>query len=250
MLSDDELLRYARQIMLPAFDIGAQEKLKSARVLVVGMGGIGCPLSLYLAAAGVGMLLLADFDSIEASNLQRQLLYTEADLGRLKAEVAAEKLAVVNPFAHCEAVTTALDADTLPAFLARVDLVVDGCDNFVTRDAVNAACVAAGVPLVSAAAIGFGAQLAVFDARRVDSPCYRCLYPDLDEAAATCAEAGILAPVVGVVGALAATEALKMLTGVGDPLVGRLWLWEAMTGMMRTLTVRRDKGCAVCGPKE
>lgn len=250
MLGDDELLRYARQIMLPAFDIAAQERLKASRVLVVGMGGIGCPLGLYLAAAGVGELLLADFDVIEASNLQRQLLYAEADLGKHKAEVAAVKLGVVNPFVHCEAVTRALDADTLPALLARVDLVVDGCDNFATRDAVNAACVAAGVPLVSAAAIGFGAQLAVFDARRADSPCYRCLYPDMDEVAATCAEAGILAPVVGVVGALAATEALKILTGVGEPLVGKLWLWEAMTGMMRTLSVRRDAACLVCGPRE
>ncbi|MBP9044755.1 MAG: molybdopterin-synthase adenylyltransferase MoeB [Moraxellaceae bacterium] len=247
MLNDDELMRYARQIMLPAFDISAQEKLKASRVLVVGMGGIGCPLALYLAAAGVGELLLADFDSIEVSNLQRQFLYAEADLGRLKAEVAAEKLRVVNPFVRVEPVTRALDADTLPSLLARVDLVVDGCDNFTTRDAVNAACVEAGVPLVSAAAIGFGAQLAVFDARRDDSPCYRCLYPDMDEAAATCAEAGILAPVVGVVGALAATEALKMLSGVGEPLVGRLWLWEAMAGMMRTLSVRRDANCVVCG---
>ena len=250
MLSDDELLRYARQIMLPAFDVAAQEKLKAARVLVVGMGGIGCPLSLYLAAAGVGELLLADFDVIEASNLQRQLLYAEADLGRLKAEVAAARLAVVNPFVRCEAVTVALDADTLPALLSRVDLVVDGCDNFGTRDAVNAACVAAGVPLVSAAAIGFGAQLAVFDVRQPASPCYRCLYPEMDEAAATCAEAGILAPVVGVVGALAATEALKILSGVGEPLVGKLWLWEAMAGMMRTLSVRRDAGCAVCSLRD
>lgn len=250
MLSDDELLRYARQIMLPAFDVAAQEKLKAARVLVVGMGGIGCPLSLYLAAAGVGELLLADFDVIEASNLQRQLLYAEADLGRLKAEVAAARLAEVNPFVRCEAVTVALDADTLPALLSRVDLVVDGCDNFGTRDAVNAACVAAGVPLVSAAAIGFGAQLAVFDVRQPASPCYRCLYPEMDEAAATCAEAGILAPVVGVVGALAATEALKILSGVGEPLVGKLWLWEAMAGMMRTLSVRRDAGCAVCSLRD
>lgn len=250
MLSDDELLRYARQIMLPAFDIAAQEKLKAARVLVVGMGGIGCPLSLYLAAAGVGELLLADFDVIEASNLQRQLLYTEADLGHLKAEVAVARLAVVNPFVRCEAVTVALDADTLPALLSRVDLVVDGCDNFGTRDAVNVACVAAGVPLVSAAAIGFGAQLAVFDVRQPASPCYRCLYPEMDEAAATCAEAGILAPVVGVVGALAATEALKVLSGVGEPLVGKLWLWEAMAGMMRTLSVRRDAGCAVCSLRD
>lgn len=250
MLNDDELLRYARQIMLPAFDIPAQEKLKASRVLVVGMGGIGCPLALYLAAAGVGELLLADFDAIEASNLQRQFLYADADLGRLKAEVAAEKLGILNPFVRCEPVTRTLDVDTLPALLERVDLVVDGCDNFATRDAVNAACVVAGVPLVSAAAIGFGAQLAVFDVRRAESPCYRCLYPDMDEAAATCAEAGILAPVVGVAGTLAATEALKMLSGVGEPLVGKLWLWESMTGMMRTLSVRRDASCAVCSSRK
>ncbi len=250
VLSDAELLRYARQIMLPGFDIAAQEKLKAARVLVVGMGGIGCPLAMYLAAAGVGELLLADFDRIEASNLQRQLLYAEADLGRRKAEVAAEKLALLNPLVALRPVSTALDADTLPPLLAGVDLVIDGCDNFATRSAVNAACRAAGLPLISAAAIGLGAQLAVYDPRRADSPCYACLFPEADEAAATCAEAGVLAPVPGVVATLAATEALKMLAGVGEPLVGRLWLWDGMTGMMRTLSVRRDPGCAVCGPRK
>lgn len=250
MLSDAELLRYSRQIMLPGFDIAAQEKLKSSRVLVVGLGGIGCPVALYLAAAGVGTLVLADFDTVDVSNLQRQLLYTDADVGRKKAEAAAAKLQQHNPYILVQPFVATLDADNLPALLANIDLVVDGCDNFTTRDAVNAACVQAGVPLVSAAAIGMAAQLAVFDARSASSPCYRCLYPDTDEAAAACAESGVLATVVGVVGTLAATEALKILTGTGTPLVGRLWLWEADTATMRTLAVRRDPHCPVCGKSD
>jgi adenylyltransferase/sulfurtransferase len=247
MLSDDELLRYSRQIMLPQWDVAAQEALKRSRVLVVGLGGIGCPVAMYLAAAGVGELVLADFDTVDVSNLQRQLLYTEADVGARKAEVAAAKLVQQNPHIAVRALTATLDADNLPAILAGVDLVVDGCDNFSTRDAVNVACVQAGKPLVSAAAIGLSAQLAVFDARQPASPCYRCLYPDADEAAAACAESGVLATVVGVVGTLAATEALKILANLGRPLVGRLWLWEADTAIMRSLAVPRDPACPVCG---
>ncbi|MDF2445074.1 MAG: moeB [Moraxellaceae bacterium] len=247
MLSDDELLRYSRQIMLPEFDVAAQEKLKRARVMVVGLGGIGCPVALYLAAAGVGELLLVDFDTVDASNLQRQVLFCAADIGRLKTAVAAERLRLQNPHVRIRESGVLLSPDNAAELVASVDLVVDGCDNFATRDLVNSACVAGGRPLVSAAAIGFSAQLAVFDARRPDSPCYRCLYPDVDEAAAACAESGVLAPVVGVAGTLAATEALKLLTGVGQPLVGRLWLWEAANMAMRTLVVPRDAACAVCG---
>lgn len=248
MLSDEELLRYSRQIMLPDFDIAAQEALRAACVLVVGLGGIGCPVALYLAAAGVGELVLADFDTVEASNLQRQVLHGMADIGRAKAASAADRLRALNPHVALREVRTPLDSDSLPALLATVDLVVDGCDNFATRDAVNAACVAAGRPLVSAAAIGYGAQLAVFDARQPASPCYRCLYPAEDEAEAGCSENGVLAPVTGVVGALAATEAIKVITGIGQPLIGRLWLWEAGPAIMRTLSVRRDPACPVCGP--
>lgn len=246
MLNDEELLRYSRQIMLPQFDVAAQERLKAARVLVVGMGGIGCPVALYLAAAGVGRLVLADFDSVDTSNLQRQVLYTAADVGRGKAEAAAEKLRLQNPHVEVAEFAVLLDAGNAPELVAGVDLVIDGCDNFATRDVVNAACVATGTPLVSAAAIGLSAQLAVFDTRQPASPCYRCLYPDRDEAAAACAEAGVLAPVVGVVGTLAATEALKILAGVGQPLVGRLWLWEALAQTMRTLGVPRDPACPAC----
>lgn len=247
MLSDDELLRYARQIMLPQFEVAAQEKFKAARVLIVGMGGIGCPVALYLAAAGVGELRLLDFDTVDASNLQRQILFTDADLGRPKTSAAAARLRLQNPHVRLEEIGVLLNAENAPALVAGVDLVIDGCDNFATRHAVNAACVATGTPLISAAAIGLGAQLAVFDARRAESPCYRCLYPDTGEDAAGCAESGVLAPVTGLVGALAAAEALKVLAGVGQTLVGRLWLWDAASTMMRTLAVPRDPACAVCG---
>jgi adenylyltransferase/sulfurtransferase len=246
MLSDAELLRYSRQVLLPGFDIGGQEKLKAARVLVVGLGGIGCPVALYLAAAGVGELRLADFDRVEETNLQRQVLFGAADVGRPKATVAAEKLRLQNPHVTVREVAVLLDADNARELVADVDLVVDGCDNFLTRDAVNAACVSTGTPLVSAAAIGYSAQLAVYDPRQAASPCYRCLYPDADEAAAACSDSGVLAPVVGVVGTLAATEALKLLSGVGAPLVGRLWLWESLAATMRTLAVPRDPACPVC----
>jgi adenylyltransferase/sulfurtransferase len=246
VLSDDELLRYARQIMLPQFEIGAQERLKQSRVLIVGMGGIGCPVALYLAAAGVGELQLLDFDIVEASNLQRQVLFTDADIGRPKAAAAAARLRLQNPHVGIREVGVVINAENAVTLVADADLVVDGCDNFATRQAVNAACVAAGKPLVSAAAIGLGAQLAVFDPRRVESPCYHCLYPDLPDAEAGCAESGVLAPVVGVVGTLAATEALKLLTGMGQTLVGHLWLWDALSMTMRTLAVPRDPACAVC----
>lgn len=247
MLSDAELLRYSRQIMLPEFDVAAQERLKAARVLVVGMGGIGCPVALYLAAAGVGTLVLADFDRVDETNLQRQVLFTGADIGRHKTTAAAEKLRLQNPNVEVREFTLLLEASNATGLVSSVDLVIDGCDNFGTRDVVNAACVTAGVPLVSAAAIGLSAQLSAYDPRRPASPCYRCLYPEADEAAASCAEAGILSPVVGVAGTLAATEALKLLSGVGEPLVGRLWLWDALGSTMRTLAVPRDPSCPVCG---
>lgn len=247
MLSDDELLRYARQIMLPRFEVAAQERLKQARVLIVGMGGIGCPVALYLAAAGVGELQLLDFDTVDASNLQRQILFADADVGRPKTTAAAERLRLQNPHVGIREIRVLLNAENAAALIADADLVIDGCDNFATRHAVNAACVAMRKPLVSAAAIGLGAQLAVFDSRQADSPCYRCLYADTPEAEAGCTESGVLAPVVGVVGTLAATEAVKLLTGVGATLFGKLWLWDADALTMRTLAVPRDPGCAVCG---
>lgn len=246
MLSDAELLRYSRQIMLPEFDIAAQEKLKAARVLIVGLGGIGSPVALYLAAAGVGELVLADYDTVDASNLQRQIVHREATIGWSKTQSATATLQALNAATKIRSLSAPLNGDNLPALLESVDIVVDGCDNFITRDAVNTACVALSKPLISAAAIGLSAQLAVFDSRQATSPCYRCLYPEADEAAATCSENGVLATVPGLVGVLAATEAIKVITSLGQPLVGKLWLWEAASATMRTLSVPRDPQCVVC----
>ena len=246
MLSDEELLRYSRQIMLPNWDIAAQQKLRDSRALVIGLGGLGCPVALYLAAAGVGVLHLADFDMVDATNLQRQILHYTADIGRSKVSSAAAKLRALNPLIAVHELPQQLDADNLREQVAGVDIVLDCTDNFATRDAINVACVATGTPLVSGAAIGMSGQLAVFDLRQQGSPCYRCLYPDIDEAAVGCAESGVLATVVAVVGSLQAHEALKLLAGVGHTLAGRLWLWDGETMEMRTLRLKKDAACAVC----
>lgn len=250
MLSDAELLRYSRQIMLPSWDIAAQEKLKSAKALIIGLGGLGCPVALYLAAAGVGELWLADFDTVDVTNLQRQILHFESDVGAAKVASAAQKLRQLNPHIALREIDRQLDAEALQSLVASVDVVLDCTDNFITRDAVNAACVAMKKPLVSGAAIGMGGQLAVFDMRIPTAPCYRCLYPDIDEATLACAEAGVLSTVVGVVGTMQAHEALKVIAGVGHTLAGRLWLWDGETMEMRTLRLKKDAGCAVCGSGE
>lgn len=249
MLTDAELMRYNRQILMPQWDIAAQEKIRAAKVLIIGMGGLGCPVSLYLASAGVGELWLADFDTVEESNLQRQVLFREEDIGYPKAQAAARQLAKVNPHVTLKPLVRALDADSLPALVADVDLVLDCTDNFSTRDAVNRACVMAGKPLVSAAAIGMSGQLSVFHGQG-DRPCYRCLYPEGDAGSATCSESGVLATVVGVMGTLQAHEALKCLSGVGVPLFGKLVVWEGESSMWRTLAFRRDPACSVCGNPE
>lgn len=250
MLSDDELLRYSRQIMLPQWDIAAQEKLRASSALVIGMGGLGCPAALYLAAAGVGNLYLADFDTVDASNLQRQILHYTADVGAPKVESAAAKLRALNPHVSIHVLPQLLEPEPLAALVQTVDVVLDCSDNFLTRDQVNAACVRAGVPLVSAAAIGVSGQLAVFDLRDLAAPCYRCLFPATDDAALGCTQSGVLATVVGVLGTLQAHETLKLLAGVGQTLAGKLWLWDGETMEMRTMRLQKDAACAVCsGPR-
>jgi len=249
MLSDGELLRYSRQILLAQVDIAGQLRLKAAKVLIVGLGGLGSPVALYLAAAGVGELHLADFDRVDLSNLQRQVLHDASLIGQGKVDSALQRLGTLNPEVRLVPLREALDADSLRARVAAVDLVLDCSDNFTTRAAVNAACVATARPLVSGAAIRLEGQLSVFDPRRADSPCYHCLYGEGSEAELSCSEAGVLGPVVGLVGSLQALEALKLLAGFGEPLVGRLLLVDAAASRFRELRVKRDPGCPVCGAR-
>ena len=246
-LSDEELLRYSRQILLAQIDIAGQLRLQQSSVLIVGLGGLGSPVALYLAAAGIGGMHLADFDRVDLSNLQRQIVHDCSSLGQLKVQSAAQRLRQINPQLALHLYETALDADSLGAAVASVDLVLDCSDNFSTREAVNAACVTARKPLVSGAAIRLEGQLSVFDPRRADSPCYHCLYGHGSETELTCSEAGVVGPLVGLVGSLQALEALKLLAGFGEPLVGRLLLIDALTTRFRELRVKRDPGCTVCG---
>lgn len=247
MLNDEELLRYSRQILLAQVDIDGQLRLKGSRALIVGLGGLGSPVALYLAAAGVGELHLADFDTVDLTNLQRQVMHDTAAVGLSKVDSAMARLQAINPQVALVAHHQALDEDSLAQAVGAVDLVLDCCDNFATREAVNAACVAAGKPLVSGAAIRLEGQLSVFDPRNPLSPCYHCLYGHGSEAELTCSEAGVLGPLVGLVGSLQALEALKLLAGFGEPLVGRLLLVDALGTRFRELRVKRDPACSVCG---
>ena len=249
MLTNQELLRYSRQILLQPVDIDGQLRLKQSRALIVGLGGLGAPVALYLAAAGVGELHLADFDTVDLTNLQRQIIHDTNSVGQTKVDSAMGRLRAINPEVTLVAHRAALDADSLAAAVNAVDLVLDCSDNFSTREAVNAACVTAGKPLISGAAIRLEGQLSVFDPRRADSPCYQCLYGHGSDTELTCSEAGVVGPLVGVVGSLQALEALKLLAGFGEPLVGRLLLIDALTTRFRELRVKRDPGCSVCGAK-
>jgi molybdopterin-synthase adenylyltransferase len=240
-------LRYSRHLALPDFGAPAQHRLAQASVLVLGLGGLGSPAALYLASAGVGRLLLNDFDRVDLSNLQRQLLYREDDAGRPKTEAAAAALAALNPACDLERLDGRLDPPALAEVLGRCDLVLDGSDNFGTRFAVNQACIAARKPLVSGAALRYEGQLSVFDPRDAASPCYACLYPEGGEELEDCRQNGVLAPLTGVIGSLMAVEALKVLTGIGASLVGRLLRYDALTGEMRYTIIRRDPACTVCG---
>jgi adenylyltransferase/sulfurtransferase len=243
-LEDQQLLRYSRQIMLPDVDVAGQQRLLDSRVLVIGAGGLGSPVAMYLAAAGVGQLVLVDFDEVALSNLQRQILHGSHDLGRPKVDSARDTLAVINPEVMVTAINQKLEGDALLAEVAKADVVVDASDNFATRFAVNDACVAARKPLVSGAAIRMEGQVSVFHNERPDSPCYRCLYRDEGELAQTCSENGVLAPVVGIIGTIQATEVLKVLLGVGDTLDGRLLLLDALSMEWRSMRLRKDPACS------
>ncbi|WP_192459373.1 HesA/MoeB/ThiF family protein [Musicola keenii] len=246
MLSDNDFMRYSRQLLLEEVGPEGQQRLAQARVLLVGMGGLGAPAALYLAAAGVGMLRLADDDRLHISNLQRQILYRTADLDRAKAELAHQQLTALNPSIRVEALAVRLEGDALRHAVDDVDLVLDCSDNMATRHAVNAACIAAGKPLVSASAVGFSGQLLVLTPPYRHG-CYACLYPDDAEPQRNCRTAGVLGPVVGVMGTLQALEAIRLLCGHASPLDGKLRLFDARQQQWTTLQLSPAPDCAVCG---
>lgn len=246
-MDDSQLLRYSRHLLLTEIGIDGQERLNAARVLVIGAGGLGSPVALYLASAGVGRITLADHDAVDLTNLQRQIAHDMASLGENKAASAARRMAAMNPVIEVVALAERLEGEALAARVAEADLVLDCSDNFATRHAVNRACVAYRKPLVSGAAVRFDGQISVFDLRRDEAPCYACLFPDnARDAEMRCAEFGVFAPLVGVVGALQAAEALKLLMGVGTSLSGRLMLYDALAADWRTIRLKRDPGCPVC----
>lgn len=246
-LTDDELLRYSRQVLLAGFDIAGQEKLRAARVAIIGAGGLGSPVCLYLAAAGIGSLVIVDHDSVDLSNLQRQVAHRTADIGRPKAVSAADACRAINPQVAVEALVTVADAELVDALCRRVDLVVDCCDNFATREAINRACHAARIPLVSGAAIRMEGQLAVFDFRSEPSPCRACLYGEQGGDEDSCVRNGVMAPLVGVVGSLQALAAIRLLAGYGDSTHGTLTIFDGMRGSFRNMRVGVDPSCPVCG---
>jgi len=247
-MNDQQLLRYARHILLDELGIEGQEKLLAARVLIIGAGGLGSPAALYLATAGVGSITLADDDSVELSNLQRQILHTMASLGRPKAESGRAMLAAFNPEIDVQARVERLDGLALSQAVAQADLVLDCTDNFTTRHAINRACVQHRKPLVSGAAIRFDGQISVYDLRDDSAPCYHCLFPEGDDVEqANCATMGVFAPIVGIIGSMQAAEALKLLTGIGESLSGRLLWLDVRTMQWRSVNVLRDPECAVCG---
>ena len=245
-MNDDELLRYSRQILLPQVGIEGQDRLRVSRALIIGLGGLGSPAAMYLAAAGVGTLAIADHDRVDLSNLQRQIVHRSADIGRSKVDSARDALLALNPGTAIIAFDTRLNREQLGEQIALADVVLDCSDNFATRFAVNDACVRARTPLVSGAAIRLEGQVAVFRPDLPDSPCYRCLYRDGTEVEQTCAENGVLAPIVGIVGSIQAMEAIKVLTGIGETLCGRLLLIDAKRMDIRTLKLKRDPACPVC----
>ncbi len=250
MMNDEQLLRYSRQIMLDNFDLEGQQSLLDSKVLVVGLGGLGCPVSMYLAAAGVGELWLADHDVVDMSNLQRQIAHGTDDIGRPKAFSTAQTIKALNPDVNIHSISERLTGHFLEDAASRVDLVVDASDNFDTRFEVNRVCVAARKPLVSGAAIRAEGQVIVFDTRLDDQPCYRCLYSDsagaLDDSQLSCSESGVLSPLVGVIGSLQAMEALKCLTGYGDSLAGQLMIFDGKVMEWRKLKLSKDPQCPVC----
>jgi len=246
-LTVDEVRRYSRHLIIPDVRVEGQKRLKNARVLCVGAGGLGSPALMYLAAAGVGTLGVVDFDTVDESNLQRQVIHGQSDIGRAKAESAAASVREINPYVNVVIHNTALDRDNVKEIFSQYDLIVDGTDNFATRYMVNDAAVLLGKPYVWGSIYRFDGQASVFWAEH--GPCYRCLYPEPPPPGMvpSCAEGGVLGVLCASVGSIQVTEAIKLLTGIGEPLVGRLMVYEALDMTYRTIKVRKDPNCALCG---
>ncbi|MDH3641646.1 MAG: molybdopterin-synthase adenylyltransferase MoeB [Gammaproteobacteria bacterium] len=245
-MNDEQLLRYSRQIMLPEIDIAGQEKLLDSSVLIIGLGGLGSPAAIYLAGAGVGELVLSDHDTVDVSNLQRQIVHRNDTIGETKVASAARSLQQLNPGTRIQSVDRKLEGDELLQAVNAADVVLDATDNFGARYAVNDACWQTTTPLVSGAAIRWEGQVAVFDPRSADSPCYRCLYSEGDDEALNCSENGVIAPVVGIIGTCQAMEAIKLITGVGDTLTGHVLYFDAKRMEWRKLGLSPDPNCATC----
>lgn len=249
-MDDHQLLRYSRHILLPEIGIEGQQRLLDAHALLIGAGGLGSPAALYLASAGVGTLTICDDDTVDLTNLQRQIVHREAAVGLKKVDSARDTLLGLNPAIRINAVAERVAGEKLQSLVAAADVVLDGSDNFATRHAVNRACVQAGKPLVSGAGIRFDGQLAVFDLRRADSPCYACLFPEAGEnEEMRCAVMGVFAPLVGIIGAMQAAEALKILIGTGEVLNGRLLLLDTLNMDVRTINLKKDPDCLVCAAR-
>lgn len=249
-MNDDQLLRYSRQILLPNFGVEAQQKLLDAHVLIMGLGGLGSPVAMYLAAAGVGKLTLVDFDQVELSNLQRQIIHTTDSLQQSKVESAASAVKKLNPEVITQNINQQLDEAELTQLLADIDLLVDATDNFATRFMINRACYSTRTPLVSGAAIRMEGQVSVFNFKDNNSPCYRCLYDEQGEEDTSCSENGVMAPMVGIIGSIQAMESIKLLTGYGETLTGKLLISDAMYQDWRRMTFKKDPHCPVCGNPE
>lgn len=245
-MNDDQLLRYSRQMMLPEIDAAGQERLNDSRVLIIGLGGLGSPVSMYLASAGVGHLVVVDFDKVDISNLQRQIVHTTNDIGRAKIESAKDHLSAINPEITIECIDHALDGDELYSEAEKADIIVDASDNFQTRFALNEVSVKTKTPLISGAAIRFEGQITVFNPTDENSPCYRCLYNEDAAAGETCTANGVIAPLLGIIGSIQANETLKLLMGIGETLQGKLLLLDSLHMDINIARLKKDPACPVC----
>jgi len=246
-MNDQELLRYSKQIMLPQVDIEGQQKINDSTILIIGMGGLGSPTALYLAAAGVGHLVIADFDQVELSNLQRQIIHRTADIGDDKVNSAKTKLLELNPNIKVTIANEIMHSDNLVSLIKDVDIVLDGTDNFESRFEINKVCVESQKPLISAAVIRFEGQISVFKGYEVDQPCYQCLYSEEGNGRESCVENGVLAPVAGLVGTMQALQAIKVLLGIGEQLCGELLLIDGLDLSFRKVKIAKDPECPICG---